>query len=111
MVKTGKSLNDLIEEVYDIVGSFAVERSDLHLSETKKQNIISICKAGAYKAFGNMKIERVEDLDGYKFHLGNEEWVMIRPSGTEPVLRVYAEAATSKRAFEILKATEEEIMK
>jgi phosphomannomutase len=111
MVKTRKSLNDLIQEVYDIVGSFAVERSDLHLSEAKKQNIISICKAGAYKTFGNMKIERVEDLDGFKFHLGNEEWVMIRPSGTEPVLRVYAEAATSKRAFDILKATEEEIMK
>jgi phosphomannomutase len=111
MVKTGKSLNDLIQEVYDIVGSFAVERSDLHLLESKKQNIISICKAGAYKSFGNLNIERVEDLDGFKFHLGNEEWVMIRPSGTEPVLRVYAEAATSKRAFEILKATEEEIMK
>ncbi len=41
-------------------------------------------------------------MDGYKFHLGEGRWVMIRPSGTEPVLRVYAEAADSKASFAIL---------
>ncbi len=110
MVKTGKSIEDLIEEVYAIVGTFAVERLDLHLSEAKKQQIIASCKGGAYKAFGNIMVESVEDLDGYKFHLGNEEWVMLRPSGTEPVLRVYSEAANSKRSFEILNIVEKEII-
>lgn len=111
MVKTGKSLQELIQEVYDFVGSFAVERSDLHLEEAKKQAIIAACKNGTYTSFSGIAVEKVEDLDGYKFHLGNEEWVMIRPSGTEPVLRVYAEAANSERSFEILKATADEILK
>ena len=105
MAKTGKSLRELIEEVYAEVGSFAVERYDLHLSEDKKQAIIANCKAGNYKAFGNYQVEKVEDLDGFKFHLGNGTWVMIRPSGTEPVLRTYAEAANTADSFAILDAT------
>ncbi|MGB0269482.1 MAG: phosphoglucomutase/phosphomannomutase family protein, partial [Bacteroidia bacterium] len=55
-------------------------------------------------------VERVEDTDGYKFHLGNETWVMIRPSGTEPVLRVYAEATDSNAAIAILEATKAAIL-
>ncbi|SMO47922.1 phosphohexomutase domain-containing protein [Solitalea koreensis] len=104
MAKTGKSLNELIYEVYDEVGSFAVERYDLHLTENKKQEIIKSCKSNTYSKFDSYAVERIEDMDGYKFHLGDDRWVMIRPSGTEPVLRVYAEAATSVDAFKILDA-------
>ncbi|POY35977.1 phosphoglucosamine mutase [Solitalea longa] len=105
MAKTGKSLDDLIEEVYAIVGSFAVERYDLHLTEDKKQAIISACQNRSYKSFGSFEVSSVEDMDGFKFHFGDGSWVMIRPSGTEPVLRVYAEAPTSQAAFKILDAT------
>jgi phosphomannomutase len=41
-------------------------------------------------------------MDGFKFFFEDESWVMIRPSGTEPVLRVYAEAPTSADSFKIL---------
>jgi phosphomannomutase len=105
MAKTGKSLNDLIQEVYDVVGSFAMGRIDLHITEEIKHKVLANCKAGLYTAFGNYKIEKVEDLDGYKFHLGNGEWVMIRASGTEPVLRVYSESDTDENATKILEAT------
>lgn len=111
MAKTGKSLNDLINEVYEIVGSFAMERIDLRISEEIKQRVLAECKGNKYTNFESYKIEKVEDLDGYKFHLGNEEWVMIRASGTEPVLRVYSESSTSKKAFEILEATKNTILK
>jgi phosphomannomutase len=47
-------------------------------------------------------VERVEDIDGFKFHLQHEECIMIRPSGTEPVLRVYGEAANAERVNELL---------
>jgi phosphomannomutase len=97
-----KSLDELIAEVYAITGPFAVERYDLHIDEAVKQKVIAACQSGAYKQFGNYDIVGFEDLDGYKYHIGNDRWVMIRPSGTEPVLRVYAEAETSEQAFEIL---------
>ena len=110
MAATGRSLDELIEEVYKITGSFAVERYDLHIDEATKQKVISNCKSKTYTTFGNYVIESEEDMDGYKYHLGNDQWVMIRPSGTEPVLRVYAESATSEKAFEILEATKKVIL-
>ncbi len=110
MAKTGKSLTELIDEIYGLVGSFAFERYDLHLTENLKQEIINNCKTSIYKNFGAFKIAKTEDIDGFKFHLSNDSWVMVRPSGTEPVLRVYAEAPTSTEAFEILDATKKELL-
>jgi phosphomannomutase len=75
-----------------------------------KLSIVDNCKQNKYDSFGEYKVERVEDTDGFKFHLGNETWVMIRPSGTEPVLRVYAEAADSDAAIAILEATKAAIL-
>jgi phosphomannomutase len=102
IAKSGRSLSDLVQEIYDIVGKFAVERYDLRVTEELKQQIISNSKNGKYTGFGNLKVSRTEDMDGYKFFFEDESWVMIRPSGTEPVLRVYAEAPSSADAFKIL---------
>ena len=102
MVKSGKSLDELIEEVYEITGAFAFERSDLHIKEEEKLAIIEKCKAGGYDAFGDRKVERMDDLDGFKYFFNDNEWFMIRPSGTEPVLRTYAEAGSRDEALDIL---------
>ena len=110
MAKSGKSLNDLIKEVYEITGPFSFERIDLHLDEAVKQRVIADCKAGKYKSFGKYKIDHVEDLDGWKFFLNDETWVMIRASGTEPVLRTYAEAASREEAFDILAETKKALL-
>lgn len=109
MAKSGKSLEALINEVYEIVGEFKFERSDLHIDEELKQEIIANCKADKYKSFGDYEVQRVETIDGFKFHFPNDRWVMIRPSGTEPVLRVYAEAPTIEEVRTILRQTEKEI--
>lgn len=105
MAKTGKSIQELIQEVYDIVGVFAFDRDDLHIDNDKKWAIMDRCKADGYQQFGNYTVQRVENIDGYKFYLSDEHWVMIRPSGTEPVLRVYAQAPTQEEVRQILKAT------
>lgn len=105
MAKTGRPLSDLIQDIYDVVGSFAVERYDLHVTEELKQTIISNSKSGNYPAFGDYKVVRTEDLDGFKFFFEDNTWVMIRPSGTEPVLRVYAEAPDTAASIKILDAT------
>jgi phosphomannomutase len=110
MAKTGKSLDELIQEVYDVVGKFAMGRIDLHITEEIKQRVLENCKAGKYTSFGHYNIEKVEDLDGYKFQLGNGEWVMIRASGTEPVLRVYSESNTQEKAEAILQDTKATIL-
>jgi phosphomannomutase len=110
MAKTGKTLEELIQEVYDEVGSFSFDRDDLHIKESQKQAVIQTCKTDPYKAFGSYKVESTETVDGFKFNLGNESWVMIRPSGTEPVLRVYAQAPDAKAVRDILDATRATIL-
>lgn len=109
MAKSGKSLDDLIKEVYDIVGAFKFERSDLHITEELKQKIIANCKADNYKSFGTYQVKELKTIDGFKYFFDDERWVMIRPSGTEPVLRTYAEAPTLEEVRKILKMTEETI--
>ena len=102
MAKSGKSLEDLIAEVYAIVGPFAFERIDLHIDNDTKLRIIEDCKAGKFNQFGKYKVDRIDTTDGFKFFFDEDTWLMIRPSGTEPVLRTYAEALTQEKVFDIL---------
>lgn len=111
MAKSGKTLDQLIEEVYEIVGEFKFERSDLHITEELKQRIIANCKANNYSSFGKYQVKELKTTDGFKYFFDEDRWVMIRPSGTEPVLRTYAEAPTLEEVRVILKATEETISK
>jgi phosphomannomutase len=110
MAETGKSLTQLIEEVYTRVGRFSVQREDLHLDETQKTRILANVREGRYTQFDDLVIESTETLDGFKFRFQAGGWVMIRPSGTEPVLRIYAEAETEAAARETLRKTIQTIL-
>lgn len=104
MAKTGKSINELIQDVYDKVGAFATDRDDLHIDNEKKWAIMDRCKNGGITQIGDRPVIHTESIDGYKFYLSEDDWVMIRPSGTEPVLRVYSQSTDSKGARAILDA-------
>tara|TARA_Y100000589_G_scaffold13064_1_gene10615 strand:- start:1078 stop:2481 length:1404 start_codon:yes stop_codon:yes gene_type:complete len=110
MAKSGKTLEELIDEVYEIVGPFAFERIDLHLSEGQKQSVMADCASGAIKELVGRPIQRVDDTDGYKFFFNDDEWIMIRPSGTEPVLRTYCESTSSEEAINLLKETHKQLL-
>lgn len=109
MAKSGKSLDDLIAEIYEIVGAFKFERNDLHITEELKRKIIAKCEGNNYTKFGIYDVKEVQTIDGFKYFFDDNRWMMIRPSGTEPVLRTYAEAPTMEEVRTILKMTEETI--
>ena len=102
LAKSGKTLEDLIKEVYEIVGSFSFERIDLHIENDIKNNIVENCKEGHYTSFGKYEVQRVETIDGFKYFFDDDTWLMIRASGTEPVLRTYAESSSNEKCFDIL---------
>ncbi|MFZ4544803.1 MAG: phosphoglucomutase/phosphomannomutase family protein [Saprospiraceae bacterium] len=110
MAKTGKTLKQIIQEVYDVVGEFKCDRYDLHVTEEKKQEVLHKCREQAYKSFGKYKVSQFESVDGFKFTFERGKWVMFRASGTEPVLRVYAQAPTQEEAIAILDAAKSTIL-
>lgn len=102
MAETGKSINDLIKEVYDIVGPFAYDRNDLQITQEKKEYVMDQCSKNAYKSFGPYQVTGTNSIDGYKYYLGENQMTMIRQSGTEPVLRIYCEAENMEKVKDIL---------
>jgi phosphomannomutase len=104
MAKSGKKFPDLIQEIYSIVGAFSYERNDLHLTEEAKRKIVDGTQQGIYTRFGSYEVKKTENLDGYKYFFDDQcsQWLLIRASGTEPVLRIYAEAETSEKAADII---------
>jgi len=111
MKNLGKKLSQIIEEdIYAITGPIHYERWDLHISDTQKTNIMIACKEDKYKSFGNYTIQRIEKIDGYKYHLSDSAWIMLRLSGTEPILRIYAETSNESDTKAILQATRDAVL-
>lgn len=111
MTQTGKTLKELIEEVYEVVGRFVYERADMHIDNELKNKIINTAVAGGYtKAFGKYSFNRTENIDGMKYHLDNGGWMMLRASGTEPLLRIYAEGNSKEETLDILEEVKKAIL-
>ena len=108
MGEEGKTMGQLVEDLQQKYGCHYYGRRDLRLTEEVKQNALR--RAAAKPAMiGRYKVQRMEDLDGFKFFLdaptngnGAEAWVLVRGSGTEPLLRVYCEAAAPEIVSDIL---------
>jgi phosphomannomutase len=104
LVESKKKLSELIEEVYAITGTFAYERMDVEFNKNIRNKILDRCKNKYYTEFGVYPVIKIETLDGYKYYLGDDQWVMIRASGTEPLLRIYAEAGDGEKVSSIIKS-------
>lgn len=79
------------------------------MKEELKQEVIANCKADKYRNFGPFEVQELNTIDGFKYIFNDDEWLMIRPSGTEPVLRAYAESKTLEGAKAILAAAKAEL--
>ncbi len=110
MTKSGKTLKQLCEEVYEITGRFVYDRNDLHVENEKKNAIMAKAQNNEYPKFGKYTFNRRETIDGIKYHLDNGGWLMLRASGTEPVLRVYAEGNSKEETLDILNAVKATIL-
>src|SRR5271166_1327326 len=113
MAEEGKPLGQLVADLQREFGPHYYGRRDLHIAEEIKQNAIQRARAEGTQAVGRYRVLKKEHLDGVKFFLdaptngnGAEAWVLFRASGTEPLLRAYAEAASPELVDEILAAAE-----
>jgi phosphomannomutase len=113
MAEEGKPLGLLVADLQKEYGPHFYGRRDLHIAEEIKQGAIQRATSQQTRRLGNYAVLKKEHLDGIKFFLdaptngnGAEAWILFRASGTEPLLRVYCEAASPELVEEILASGE-----
>jgi phosphomannomutase len=95
IAESKKSLVELVDDLLEDVGPAHYERVDLRLSRpVAKAEMTEFLTKRAPAEIGGQKVDEVSQRDGVKYILADDSWLLIRPSGTEPVLRVYAEGRT-----------------
>jgi alpha-D-glucose phosphate-specific phosphoglucomutase len=102
MVKTGKTPSQLLAYLYSKVGPHYYDRRDFHISAGKRQTILRQLSSGSPDTVAGSKVTKVDTTDGFRFFLGDESWLLIRFSGTEPLVRIYAEAESMERVEALL---------
>jgi phosphomannomutase len=92
VAKSGKTLHELVEDLLQRVGPAYYQRNDLRLARpVAKDQMQKHLLEDAPASISEEKVIEVSTIDGVKYILADDSWLLIRPSGTEPVLRVYAE--------------------
>lgn len=103
-----RPIHELIQELLEEFGPAEYKRTDIKLNRpVAKKEMVSYLVKSAPPAIGTVMVERLSTLDGVKYYLADGSWLLIRPSGTEPVLRVYAEAPSAERVKVLLQFGQE----
>ena len=115
MAEEKKTLGELVADLQAEFGEHQYGRIDMHIDDRLKQSAIARASSGLTEIAG-CKVLRVENLDGIKFFLNNPEaktkpnaaetWLLLRASGTEPLLRVYCESTSQEAVSKILQAAQ-----
>jgi len=107
MVKSGKTPSQLLEYLYGKVGPHHYDRSDFHIAPSRRQALLSRLESGAPETIAGARVTGSDTVDGFRYLLGSDSWLLIRFSGTEPLVRVYSEAESLDRARQLLQAGRE----
>jgi phosphomannomutase len=111
IVRRGKPLSRILEDLEARVGPHAYARHDIHLNrdtyDRDRKRITEQLASHQPKEIAGVKVERVRDDDGFKFYLADGSWVLFRTSGTEALIRIYAEASDADAVEKRLQAIED----
>lgn len=104
LVMTGKRPSELLEWLYSIVGEHHYDRADIPIKGSLKSDLRNEITHNSPRKIADLTVEEVSDSeqDGIFFSLENNYWALIRPSGTEPLIRVYCEADSKIRTARII---------
>ncbi len=102
MLKTGKKPSQLLKDLYDRVGEHYYDRIDIEFAEERRATIIEQIRNSHPKAIDNVDVVKEDTIDGFRYTLADGTWLLIRFSGTEPLLRIYSESSSSQRVKKLL---------
>lgn len=102
VVRTGKTPSELLKYLYSKVGEHYYHRNDIEFDENERQTIINRVKNYLPDTIDGTKLLRRDTSDGFRYILADGTWLLIRFSGTEPLLRIYAESDSISRVEQLL---------
>jgi phosphomannomutase len=102
MVRTGKRMSELVDWLAGMVGPHYFNRVDLSFPPEQREAIVARVKSARPGELAGLRVEGTRTDDGYKFNLAGGYWMLVRFSGTEPLLRTYAEADSPERVKQLL---------
>lgn len=105
MVRTGLSISELIEKLGNMVGPHHYGRIDIKIGKSQTIDILNKMRRANPKQLAGQQVDYVDDQDGFQFILQNGYWSLVRLSGTEPIVRIYAESESPKSVEQLLKET------
>jgi len=100
----GRQLHELVADLMAQLGPVHYGRDDRQTRPFDKAELVQHLTANAPAQIAGLPVSRVDSLDGIKYYFGDRGWLLIRPSGTEPLLRVYAEAREAEAVSSLLAA-------
>ena len=101
IVRLGKKPSELLEELFSKIGAHYYDRIDTQFEGSRQEREQMILDAHP-QTMGGLKVTSLDTLDGFKFNLEGGGWLLIRFSGTEPIIRVYTETTEKERVPGIL---------
>ena len=104
MVKTGKKPSQLLRQLFDKVGEHYYDRIDLVLEPGRKEHLLKNLKSRTPGEIAGQPVVGTNHLDGFKFTVRDGSWLLIRFSGTEPLVRIYSEAGSPELLRKILES-------
>lgn len=107
MVRLGRPMSGVIRYLQDKVGTYYYDRVDVHFPSEQRTAIQQRVAASQPAEIDGHRVVEVNTIDGYKFVLDDGSWLLIRFSGTEPLLRIYTETTSPERVARILAAGRE----
>jgi phosphomannomutase len=102
MVKTGKKPSQLLRFLFDKVGAHYYDRIDTRTTPEKRDQVTDRVLNAHPKTIGGLTVTGLNTTDGFKFMMGDDGWLLIRLSGTEPIIRVYTETTHQDKVPAIL---------
>jgi alpha-D-glucose phosphate-specific phosphoglucomutase len=102
IIKTGKTPSQLLDYLFSKVGPHYYDRIDVHISADERQKLTDKLAQSPVSSIADIKIVKLDTTDGYKYYLTDDSWLLIRFSGTEPLIRIYAEAHSPEQVQKLL---------
>lgn len=106
LARSGKTMSGLVQELYARVGQHYYDRIDVHVAPDQREAAIARVAAARPDALGGRRVLQQDSIDGFRFELDGG-WMLVRPSGTEPLLRIYTEMTDPSWVKPVLEAGRE----